>query len=74
MDSVPNYAVELQRLRAQMAAQQATIERQLLENMELQDRVQRNDTNIEASRKALVELQNRYDDLDKAHGSKKAAP
>jgi predicted RNase H-like nuclease (RuvC/YqgF family) len=67
-DNLPNYRLEMHRLRAQISAQQATIDRQKLENLELKDRIDRNSENIEASYKSLKELQDKYSQLEQVHG------
>lgn len=67
-DSMPNYKLEQQRLRAAISAQQSNIEKQLLDIMEMEDRKQRHEDNIAASEKAIAELRAKLDSLEAAHG------
>lgn len=60
--------VEAQRLKMQYAAQQHTIERQTLENLEGVDRVLKHEEIIEGSRKALAAYRDKLKLLDDAHG------
>jgi hypothetical protein len=68
MDKQPNYLVEQQRLRSQIAAQIATIERQKLEVLELVDRKLRHEENIEAACQAINDMQAQLNSLANAHG------
>lgn len=68
-DVTPNWKVEIQRLKMQIAAQRSTIERQRLENMELEDRISRNNENLGAAEKAITELVERLGQLEAEHGA-----
>ena len=74
-DVMPNYGVEIQRLKMQIAAQHATVERQRLENLEMDDRQQRNNENIEAAFRAIEDLEGKLESLQETHqpGSSKRA-
>ncbi len=65
---MPNYHVEQQRLKSQVASLRATIERQVLEVMEMEDRIARSRENIEASRVAIDEAEGRLVALIETHG------
>ena len=67
-DVMPNYHVEKQRLVSQLANLRATIERQRLENMELEDRIARNNENIEATEKAVQESEAKLQGLRATYG------
>lgn len=67
-DVMPNYQVEQQRLRAQIAAQQATIEAQKLAILEMEDRRTRHEENIAAAQKAISTLTEQLHSLMAAHG------
>ena len=67
-DSMPNYHVEQQRLKSQIASLNATVERQVLEVMEMEDRIERSKENIEASRVAIAEAEGRLVGLIETHG------
>lgn len=67
-DVMPNYRVEIQKLVSQIANLRATLERQTLENMELEDRVARNNINIEATIVAITEAEDKLKMLRSAHG------
>lgn len=67
-DSTPNYSVEQQRLRMNIANLQATIERQRFEILEMEDRKARNEENIEKSLEAIGELEQNLADLVKEYG------
>ena len=65
---MPNYGVEKQRLVSQLANLRATTERQRLENMELEDRIARNNENIEATEKAVQESEAKLQGLRATYG------
>lgn len=67
-DVMPNYGVEKQRLVSQLANLRATTERQRLENMELEDRIARNNENIEATEKAVQESEAKLQGLRATYG------
>lgn len=67
-DVMPNYHVEKQRLVSQLANLRATTERQRLENMELEDRIARNNENIEATEKAVQESEAKLQGLRATYG------
>lgn len=67
-DVMPNYEVEKQRLRSQIATLRANIERQRLEIMELEDRKSRALENIEATEKAIKEYEKQLRGLEETHG------
>lgn len=67
-DVLPNYEVEQQRLRAQIAAQKATIEQQRLAILEMQDRTRRHQDNIDAALKAIAALEQQLQSLIDEHG------
>ena len=67
-DVMPNYHVEKQRLVSQLANLRATSERQRLENMELEDRIARNNENIEATEKAVQESEAKLQGLRATYG------
>jgi chromosome segregation ATPase len=52
-DVIPNYRVEQQRLRLQIAEQNCNLERVLLEKLEIEDRCLRHRENIIATHKAI---------------------
>jgi hypothetical protein len=68
-DVRPNYLVEQQRIKSQVAAQWATVERQRLEILELVDRKRRNEENIDAALRAIDELKESLAALADAHGA-----
>jgi TolA-binding protein len=67
-DVMPNYQVEQQRLRSQIAALKANIERQKLEIMEMQERERATLENIEATKKSITECRIQLKELEKVHG------
>lgn len=67
-DVMPNYNVESQRLRSQIAALKANIERQKLEIMEMQDRERTTLENIEATKKSVAECRIQLKELEETHG------
>jgi hypothetical protein len=67
-DVTPNWHLEQQRLRAQIAQQQATIEAQRLAIMEMDDRKSRNEENITAALAAILNYQEQLDSLEATHG------
>lgn len=69
-DAVVNYQVEIQRLRAQIAQQTATIEAQRLAIMEMQDRKVRHEANIAAAELAIETYKEQLAGLKNTHGTK----
>lgn len=67
-DVMPNYHVEKQRLKHQMAAQRATIEQQKLAIMEMSDRKMRHLENIESAEEAISNMNAKLKSLEEAHG------
>jgi protein subunit release factor B len=67
-DAMPNYQVECQRLRMQIASLKANIERQKLEILEMEDRKRTALENIEATKKAISEYKIQLKELEEAHG------
>ena len=63
-DKMPNYPVERQRLVMELANMNATVERQRLENMELADRMERNDVNITATAEKIKEHEQKLIEFD----------
>lgn len=61
-------AVEKQRLRSQLHAQRATIERQILENLEGSERAARHDEAEKSALKSLEVYERQLGELDAAHG------
>lgn len=67
-DVTPNYRVEIQRIKSNIAAQQANIERQRLEILEMVDRKGRHEENILAAQRAIADLEQQLAQLSQAHG------
>ena len=67
-DVMPNYQVEIQRLRSQIVDQQATIQKQVLSILEMTDRKARLLENIGATKKSIVDYKNKLDEMQKNHG------
>jgi hypothetical protein len=67
-DVMPNYQVEIQRLRSQILEQQATIQKQVLTVLEMKDRKERLLENIRATKKSVVDYKHKLELLEKAHG------
>lgn len=67
-DVMPNYQVEIQRLRSQILEQQATIQKQVLTVLEMKDRKERLLENIRATKKSVVDYKQKLEQLEKAHG------
>lgn len=67
-DVMPNYKVEVARLKMQISAQVANIDRQTFEIMELEDRKARLEENIAAAKKAISELETNKKQLEDTHG------
>lgn len=67
-DVMPNYKVEVQRIKMQISAQVANVERQTLEIMELDDRKTRLEENITAAKKAIADLEANKKQLEQTHG------
>ena len=64
----PNGAIGQQKVKMEIAAQQHTIERQVLENLEALERIKRSLENAEAAKKAREEYAKNLADMEKAHG------
>lgn len=60
--------ISLQRSKSQIAAHNATLERQILENMEAEDRIQYYKDAIKATIKAKEDYITRLHELEKVHG------
>ena len=67
-DSMPNYQVEIQRLRSQILDQQATIQKQVLSILEMTERKMKLLENIQATKKSIIDYQGKLHSLEKAHG------
>ncbi len=67
-DVMPNYKVEIQRLRSQIVEQQATIQKQVLSILEMTDRKARLLENIGATKKSIVDYKKKLDEMQKNHG------
>jgi hypothetical protein len=67
-DSMPNYQVEIQRLRSQILDQKATIQKQVLSILEMTDRKTRLLENIAATKKAIIDYTEKLRVLEEAHG------
>ena len=67
-DSMPNYHVEIQRLRAQILDQQATIQKQVLSILEMTDRKARLLENIAATKKSIIDYTEKLQVLEQTHG------
>jgi hypothetical protein len=67
-DVMPNYQVEIQRLRSQILDQQATIQKQILSILEMTDRKTRLLENISATKKSIVNYKQKLSELEKSHG------
>jgi hypothetical protein len=67
-DSMPNYQVEIQRLRSQILDQQATIQKQVLSILEMTDRKTKLLENIVATKKSIVDYTDKLTQLEKTHG------
>lgn len=67
-DVTPNYKVEMQRLRAQIASQLSTIEAQKLAILEMADRSKRHEENIVAAEAAMVAYREQLAGLEATHG------
>lgn len=67
-DSMPNYDVEIQRLRSQILDQQATIQKQVLSILEMTDRKARLLENIAATKKSIIDYTEKLKSLEEAHG------
>lgn len=68
-DAIPNYNLEIQRKKMEITAQEANIEKQLFDVMNWQDQIHRHNTNIESSKKAILELKENLKSLEKAHSN-----
>lgn len=67
-DVMPNYQVEIQRLRSQILEQQATIQKQVLNVLEMKDRKERLLENIGATKRSIVDYKEKLKVLEDAHG------
>lgn len=67
-DSMPNYQVEIQRLRAQISDQKSTIQKQVLSILEMTDRKTRLLENILATKKSIIDYTEKLRVLEEAHG------
>jgi hypothetical protein len=67
-DVTPNYELEIQRKKMEIANQEATIAKQLFDNMNWEDQIARNNKNIVAAREAIVELKKRLASLTESSG------
>ena len=67
-DVMPNYPVEIQRLRSQILDQKAAIQKQVLSILEMTDRKARLLENIGATKKAIIDYTEKLQVLEKTHG------
>lgn len=67
-DIKPNPKLALQRIRMDISKLEATVERQRYELIEMEDRKERTEENIEATLKALVDLRKKLDEMQKRKG------
>lgn len=67
-DVMPNYTVEIQRLKSRIADQHQIIERQKLEILEMEDRRSRHEENIEAAKEAIKKMELDLKGLIETHG------
>jgi hypothetical protein len=67
-DAMPNYQVEIQRLRAQISDQKSTIQKQVLSILEMTDRKTKLLENIAATKKAIIDYTEKLRVLEEAHG------
>jgi len=67
-DVMPNYQVEIQRLRSQVLDQKAMVQKQILQILELADRKAKLLENIVATKKSIIDYTEKLDSLEKAHG------
>ena len=67
-DVVPNWRLEQQRLRAQIAEQRSRIEAQRLAILEMADRKLRHEENIDAALKAISTYEEQLHGLEATHG------
>ena len=68
-DKLPNYFVEQQRIKTEIANQRSTIARQYLEIMEMSDRKSRILENIEAAQAVIDDREQKLQGLINEHGS-----
>jgi septation ring formation regulator EzrA len=68
-DIMPNYQVEIQRLRSQILDLQATIQKQILSVLEMSDRKAKLIENITATKKAIKDYEEKLKGLEKTHGA-----
>ena len=67
-DVMPNYQVEIQRLRSQVLDQQAMVQKQILQILELKDRKDKLLVNIDATKKSIIDFSAKLESLVAAHG------
>lgn len=67
-DVMPDYMVEIQKLRVSQRSMEHNLERYRLELLEVESRKAQAYSNIAATRKALKELGEKLDSLIEAHG------
>ena len=67
-DVMPNYQVEIQRLRSQILDLQTTIQKQVLSILEMKDRKMKLLENIVATKKAVLDYQEKLKGLEATHG------
>ncbi len=67
-DVMPNYQVEIQRLRSQVLDQKAMVQKQILSILEMTDRKAKLLENIIATKKSIVDYNTKLESLEKAHG------
>jgi predicted nucleic acid-binding Zn-ribbon protein len=67
-DSMPNYQVEIQRLRSQILDLETNIQKQVLSILEMKDRKTKLLENIVATKKAILDYKEKLQGLEKTHG------
>ncbi len=67
-DIMPNYQVEIQRLRSQVLDQKAMVQKQILQILELADRKAKLLENIGATKKSIIDYEQKLHSLEEAHG------
>ena len=65
---MPNYRVEQQRLKMQIAAQEHAVEQRKLEIMEMVDRKNKATEQIQAAKQAIAHMTKSLSELIKNHG------
>ena len=67
-DVMPNYFVEMQRLKTQIVAQELAIQKNILDIMEMEDRKRRHLDAINAAQAAIEKMKFDLGKMEEAHG------